>query len=741
MAEKIKLPELLSPAGSQESLRAALAGGADAVYFGGSAFSNRMRAKNFTDDALADAVKLCHDCGAKAYITVNTRIRDREMDDVLRLCEVVLGGKEKCDAIIMADFGLAREVKSRFPHAVLHASTQTSLSSHSDCAELSKIGFSRLVIPREMSYAEIRSLNDSCVPLGFETEMFIHGAHCVSCSGQCLMSFIMGGRSGNRGECAQPCRLPYKFHDGRNENSGSHGGYLLSLADMCLAGRITDVISSGVSSLKIEGRLKSAPYVFGVTKIYRTLLDGQRNATPDEIRALGDLFSRGFTDGYFTNRYAAMKDVSPEKSDKTAKNSKSQQSGRSDARLSEVVSKAIGERIASVREKRLSGEGSTPLTGEFTLRAGSPAIFTLSCGEVSASAEGEIPGNAVGRALDGESASRNLTKLGGTGYSLSPDDIKFDIADGLWLPASSLNDLRRRTVEKLASAINPDGTSSEKCSSAEEESVSRAYRAERRQVRPEVCAMFCESPITESDPGAVLVLCAKFDRIYAPHAVIGRLKEIGMDTGKLCAILPVLLPDDGEAERILGSLKAHGISRVLCHTIGQVSLVRSYGFTPDISYRANITNTSAAEYYRSLGCESVMLSPEVSGGAYKAMGGGAIIYGRLPLMTLARCIISGGKCARGNIGGRICSGRSVKSHECRGYLVDRMGERFPVFGQADCMNVVYNSTVNYVGDCMEQVRGAEQYWFVFTDEDAGTAADVMDKFGRRAPLGTNVRRI
>ena len=206
--ESRRLPELLSPAGSEEALRAALAAGADAVYFGGSAFSNRMRAKNFTDDGLTEAIRSAHAAGAAAHITVNTRVRDRAMDDALRLAERILGGPEdtRADAVIIADLGLAAEIRKRWPHAVFHASTQTSLGSLRDIAELRKMGFSRLVLPRELNREEIKALVSG--PL--EIEIFIHGAHCVSCSGQCLMSYFCGGRSGNRGECAQPCRLPYE---------------------------------------------------------------------------------------------------------------------------------------------------------------------------------------------------------------------------------------------------------------------------------------------------------------------------------------------------------------------------------------------------------------------------------------------------------------------------------------------------------------------------------------------------
>ena len=204
-------PELLAPAGNMEALRAAVAGGADAVYFGAKSFSNRARGKNFDDDELKDAIKFAHSCGVKCHITVNTRVRDREMDEILRLADVILGGDKDstADALIVADFGVAAQILHRYPNAVLHASTQTSMASVVDCVELKKIGFSRIVLPRELSYAEIKLISQNS-PI--ETEIFIHGAHCVSLSGQCLMSYVMGGRSGNRGECAQPCRLSYSMN-------------------------------------------------------------------------------------------------------------------------------------------------------------------------------------------------------------------------------------------------------------------------------------------------------------------------------------------------------------------------------------------------------------------------------------------------------------------------------------------------------------------------------------------------
>ncbi|MBR4932941.1 MAG: U32 family peptidase, partial [Clostridia bacterium] len=292
-----KKPELLAPAGSPEALSAAIEAGADAVYFGGALFSNRMRAKNFTDDELCSAIALASAYGVKSYITVNTRLRDRELSDAVSMAKELYSAG--ADAFIVADTGLAVALKNTLPSVELHASTQATGINSLDGEALKSLGFSRMVCPRELSMEELfRLVKDSPI----EIEAFIHGAHCVSLSGQCLMSWAMGGRSGNRGECAQPCRLPYKLSCGKVKT-----GYPLSLKDMNLARHVPSLISSGVASLKIEGRLKSPDYVYGVTKIYRALLDEGRGATDAELKALDDIFSRdGSTDGYFKSRYVSM---------------------------------------------------------------------------------------------------------------------------------------------------------------------------------------------------------------------------------------------------------------------------------------------------------------------------------------------------------------------------------------------------------------------------------------------------
>ena len=717
MTTKTDLPELLAPAGSQDSLRAALAAGADAVYFGGSEFSNRMRAKNFAGDSIRDAIKLCHSVGAAAHITVNTRVRDRELDDVLSFADTLLGGDEdsRADALIVADLGAAREIKKAYPHAVLHASTQTSMMSQDDCAALASLGFSRLVVPRELSLGEIVALVKSS-PI--EIEMFIHGAHCVSCSGQCLLSYVMGGRSGNRGECAQPCRLPYKM----STDCGTVGGnYPLSMADMYLGGHVTEIISSGVASLKIEGRLKNPSYVYGVTSIYRRLLDERRNASSAEKRALEELFTRGFSDGYLTTRYNTMSGIK----------STEEQSGPS----IKEINRALDERQRTFAAAKAL-ENVRPITARFTMTAGTPAQLTLICGGTCGTALGDIPQPSTGSPITAESAAKNLVKLGGSGFSLSPDDIEFNIADGLWMPLSSINDLRRRALADLASKLSESGGQVQVCTDAAPSRTPIEFaRAGKEKRDPEYTAEIANYGRFTRSGGDISAFADRFSRICVPLGdVSAALVKIPAE--KLCAVLPMYsfpsLADELEKTRSLG------VSRALCHTIGQVKTAVQAGLSADISFRGNITNTSAASVYADLGCASITLSPELTAAqardicAATSADVGLIGYGRLPVMLLSRCIISGGACRKGNIGGRQTDGRA-KPHSCSGELTDRLGEKFPVLSSPDCTNVIYNSTPIWMGDRRNELTlggRASFVHFMFSTESLDDALDVITAYER-----------
>ncbi len=722
------LPELLAPAGSMDSLRAALAGGADAVYFGGTSFSNRMRAKNFGDNELSDAIRLCHSVGAAAHITVNTRVRDREMDDILRLADALLGNPDAApDALIVADFGVARELHRRYPEAALHASTQTSLSSPADCAMLAEMGFTRLVIPRELSRDEIRAL---CAVSPIEIEMFIHGAHCVSCSGQCLLSYMMGGRSGNRGECAQPCRLPFEIKR-TDSGAANRQNRPLSLADMCLAGRMTEVIGTGVRSLKIEGRLKSASYVYGVTKIYRTLLDEQRNATEAETKALASLFSRGFTDGYFTYHYTKM--------------SSAQVSGDGDKASADngaEIAKALDARIRS----HAVPVNLTPLAASFTLVENAAAQFSLFLKDspnVCVTALGEAPQPAAGNPLTCESAAKNLTKFGGTKYSLAAGDIQFTVGENLWYPASALNALRRNALsileEKAGEAVS-ENPPQNPLKNGENPPDLLHYTPDKIEKKSERVCRTAEVASLETLRGASDEFWRYFDVLYVPACSYAQACELcikNQSSPALAAVLPAYTPSDGQLTEALENLKKDGCRRVLCHTIGQVKLVRGGGFAADISFRANITNTAAYAVYREIGCDKVLLSPELPSAAVTKIGGGAVVYGRLPLMTLARCAICDGKCPFGNRGGRVVKTnhdtlsqkitKNPRQDCCTASMRDRKGEEFPIIGYPDrgCVNIVYNAVPTWMADRSDLLRGMAHLHFLFTTENAADASDVV----------------
>ena len=405
MRRKTDLPELLAPAGDSEALYAAVAAGADAVYVGGKLFSARAYAKNFDLEELSRAAIYCHTRGVRLYVTVNTLIYDREADELIAYCKEL--ARIGVDALIIADLGAIRRIRREVPSLALHASTQMSLHNTPGIAEAGKLGCERAVLARECSLADIRSAveNSPC-----EIEVFLHGALCVCHSGQCLFSSLVGGRSGNRGECAQPCRLPY------------NGGYPLSLSDLSLAGHITELIDAGVSSLKIEGRMKSPAYVYGVTSIYRRLLDGRRNADRGEEEALAAIFSRGgFTDGYFTGH--------PER----------KMTGvRSEADKEATRAAQSDERFAPLRKR---------VRAEAIFRRGAPASLALTDGERRAEATGEIPDEARSAPLTAPALKERLSKTGNSFLSLAPEDIDLSLDEGLFMTPAAVNALRRAATE------------------------------------------------------------------------------------------------------------------------------------------------------------------------------------------------------------------------------------------------------------------------------------------------------
>ena len=412
-----RLPELLSPAGSYAALMAAIEGGADAVYMGGVAFNARIGAKNFTEEEMRRGISLAHSYGVKVYIAANTLIYDRELDGFLRAAEYAYSCG--ADALIVADIGAAAEVRRRIPIA-LHASTQLSAHGSGVCQTLEESGFSRVVCAREMSRRDIKSLIDNS-PL--EAEVFVHGALCVSHSGQCLFSSLVGGRSGNRGECAQPCRLPYKTGRGGQD-------YPLSLKDLTLASHIPELCELGITSLKIEGRMKSPEYVRDVTSIWRRLLDSRQSASAQDMRELEDIFSRsGFTDAYFTERVG--KGMLGVRSDKQKQISRTL-----------VPFEKITRRI--------------PISMQLTVSADAPTrlILTRLDNARSVCVEGEPAQLARTAPMSADAFKKSLVKLGDTPYRA--ESVSVDVGEGLMMPVSAINALRRAAIEKLNNPENAD---------------------------------------------------------------------------------------------------------------------------------------------------------------------------------------------------------------------------------------------------------------------------------------------
>ena len=407
--------EILAPAGGPESLTAALNTGTDAVYLGYSSFSARKNAVNFDRLQLLQAVDLCHRSGVKVYVALNTLVKDSEIAQLRQAVEAV--AEAGADALIVQDFAVAAVAREIAPRLHLHASTQMTITSPSGAEFVKKQGFTRVVLARELSLAQIEKIVRS---VDIETEVFVHGALCVCVSGQCYMSAVLGGRSGNRGLCAQPCRLNFSC-DGQ-EN-------ILSLKDLSLIENLAELERIGVTSAKIEGRMKRPEYVAAAVSQCRRSLSGE---APD-TGLLRDIFSRsGFTQGYWLGDMKNMQGVRTK---------------------DDVV--AAPKAFAQLHELYKAPYKRFTVDFRIELAAEQPALCTAECTaagrRLSVTVTGEIPQKAVSRALDCESVCRRMEKLGGTVFEAGAVSCK--IQDGLALSAAALNDLRRCALEELSVRI------------------------------------------------------------------------------------------------------------------------------------------------------------------------------------------------------------------------------------------------------------------------------------------------
>lgn len=402
--------ELLAPAGSLEILKGVIESGADAVYVGGSMFGARAYANNFTEEELLEAIDFAHLRGVKVYLTVNTLIKNSEFSKLYDYLLVYY--KRGLDAVIVQDIGVVKAIHEYFPSMEIHTSTQMTVTGADGVRFLSQFGVTRVVMAREVSLAEMKRIHEET---GMELEAFVHGALCYSYSGQCLFSSILGGRSGNRGRCAQPCRLPYTVEGKKDE-------YILSLKDMCGIKALDKLHDAGVYSLKIEGRMKQLEYACGVVKYYRSYIDSMKPVTDadyDRIKALGNRC--GFTDRYYFDHNGS--DM-----------------------VTYVKPNFVSNAAEPLPEKR-----KLSIEGELVLREGEPGSLTVKRGDVTYKASIEPVSAAIKAPLDKKAAIDRINKTGDTDFEFS--HIKAQIGENVFVPNGALNKLRRDAISGLCDKL------------------------------------------------------------------------------------------------------------------------------------------------------------------------------------------------------------------------------------------------------------------------------------------------
>jgi putative protease len=657
--------ELLAPAGSYKALRSAVLNGADAVYLGSTRFSARAGAENFTDDALKEAVKFCRLHRVKVYLAVNIMLLENEIEDLFRLAEFAAGAG--IDGFIVSDLGAAAVLRKHIPDVPLHASTQMTVHSLEGVRLLEKEGFKRVVLSRELSKEEIEYIVKNCKA---EIEIFVHGALCMSYSGKCLMSSMIGKRSGNRGKCAQPCRMRYSM-DGKR-------GFLLSPRDLCLVDDIGDIIGCGVASLKIEGRMKSPEYVAVVTSVYRKAID-KGFVTNEDGEKLKEIFCRGneFTRGYYGGE-----------STKTILNTKipNDETGR------RVPQSLLKEAAATYREGAFIKKVPVFV---FVTEKENEVLFKFGSfnDEVTiAATKSKVP------PLDEDRVINQVSKTGSTPFYVESVSVTGEIR----LKISEVNEIRRRALIKL----------SEKLSKPLEKKVVPFKRSLENFEKEGKCVLV---PYVFNIKQAE-VLINKAEEMYVPLEIVNDFKR----TEGIFAALPEIIRTK-EREKVfydLAKARQRGIKYALCHSFDTFAVARKAGLSVIAGAGLNIANSFSANEAVRLGAERIIVSAELSFGVIKSISSSvendveAIIYGRLPLMITENCIMRGEKCG-----------------ECVSFLKDRTSRFFPVMKTAySCRNIIFNSMPLYVAD-----KGFEGYKIkrgilYFTTESPDECVEILEKY-------------
>ncbi|MBQ3107549.1 MAG: U32 family peptidase, partial [Firmicutes bacterium] len=635
-----------------------------------------------------------HGRGTKVYVTLNTLVMDEELPALRK--EIAAVAEAGVDAVLVQDLAVAKLLKEEYPDLPRHASTQMAVHNLEGVRMLEEMGFTRAVLARELSLDEIRKITEECA---IEIEVFVQGAHCMSLSGGCYLSSMIGGRSGNRGLCAQPCRLEFQVKDRANG---------LSLKDMCYLPHLTALREAGVASLKIEGRMKRPEYVAAAVTAYKKALDGlEWKGDREKLQAV---FSRsGFTDGFLTaKRNGTMFGV----------------------RRKEDVTAAAGV-LKELEGLYRSERQSIPVDMIFSALEGSPVSLTATDGEYWATAFGEQPQQARSRELTAEDAARSLEKTGGTPFYLR--DLSGEIGSGLMVPAAELNRLRRQVLEDLLQQrgkVEPWKQAAEGSAASKSEggaggaagsAVGRAFPEEPAlRLRFEKAGQIPtglkpESASERAEGGAVTELVLPLSEIQQNPQLIELWGE-----GLIGEIPALHFP--AQADRLLGqlqSLRDKGLKKVLCEDLGALELARKLGLAACGGHGLNILNSLSLEEYRKLGLADATISFELSMARIRRLTGGLrrgiLAYGYLPLMKMRSCP------ARGQSGCGDCKGRTP--------VRDRKGETFTLLCRGKQYSELLNCVPLYIGD--KNYGGVDFLTLYFTTESREECSRILKLFRKK----------
>lgn len=737
--------ELLAPAGNMTCLHAAISAGADAVYLGAGDFNARRNADNFTMDDLKEACHYAHLRGARLYLTVNTVVLPRELARALELVRQAY--RAGVDAFIVQDLGLAAEIHRTLPQAVWHASTQMNIHNRAGVQAVAALGAKRVTFARELNISEIAVLSQEAHSLGMDTEIFAHGALCICYSGECLMSSLIGGRSANRGLCAQACRLPYTLHNRAvRKDLPAPGPHLLSPKDLCTIDLIPQIVQTGVHSLKIEGRMKSPEYVHAVVGVYRSVLDRvqagnePKHATKEEMRTLAEAFSRGFTQAYLVgdtgndmmsyqrpnNRGVAVGRVSSVKGDKVTFNAQpavypgdvlefwtnkghfAYTVTQDDCTGNEVritVKRAVGkgDRVFRVREAAAAFkddplEPRVPVQGAVRLHIGAPleVSFTAPNG-VSAHAQGQIVEAARTKAVTVDDVRAHIDRMGATPFVITDSsNLVIDLDEGVGIGFSQLHKTRAAALERLEQALDQAATGN---------------RTLPRMADPErparIAAHGCTVGVMAANPAcARAAKRAGADAIYVPALnyrrgtaevggqLSGTVEQAGYPNRAIIA-LPTISHDsiEGTREEKFGFEARDYLKR------GKRTYVENYGELVDavdqeciieVGPHIPVMNRAALDAVARMGADLVWLSPELSMGQIQDLAQdkpvrlGLTIRGANELMVTEHCLLmSQGAC---NQNCTECA-RRKSPH----YFKDRRDYEMPVVTDCCGRSHLYNA--------------------------------------------------